>query len=119
MSDRNAKQDFEAIDRQQILARVASLPISEWSYHREIEAGGVRHIGPMAQDFQAAFGIGPSDRHINPLDASGVSLAAIQALNENLTELERENRELEGTIERLERRLQALEQDEGATSCEP
>jgi predicted RNase H-like nuclease (RuvC/YqgF family) len=72
----------------------------------------------MAQDFREAFDIGPSDRHINPLDASGVSLAAIQALDENVRSLEERNRALEGTIERLERRLAEIER-EGAPSCDP
>ena len=62
-----------------ILARVDTLPISEWSYTTE---RGVRHVGPMAQDFYAAFNVGEDNRHITSIDEDGVALAAIKALNE-------------------------------------
>ena len=35
----------------------------------------------MAQDFYAAFGLGTDEKHITPLDANGIALAAIQGLN--------------------------------------
>ena len=76
-SDRHAKGQFEAIDAGVILTAVATLPIERWSYKGE----PARHLGPMAQDFAAAFGLGPDDRHIFPLDAAGVALAAIQGLH--------------------------------------
>ncbi len=78
-SDRNIKEAFAKIDPQIILARVAALPITSWNYKSQDAA--IRHIGPMAQDFAAAFAVGEDDRHINMVDASGVALAAIQALN--------------------------------------
>ena len=53
-----------------LLSRVARLPISKWSY--KVEDGSVRHIGPMAQDFAAAFGLGSDDRSIGTVDADGV-----------------------------------------------
>ena len=68
----------------------------------------------MAQDFYAAFGIGPDDRHIATVDADGVVLAAIQGLNQKLTdELKRrdaENAELKEQNCSLEQRLEKLEQ---------
>jgi hypothetical protein len=76
-SDRNVKERFDAIDLRAALAAVARLPIERWSYKGE----PVRHLGPMAQDFAAAFGLGADDRHIFPLDAAGVALAAIQGLH--------------------------------------
>lgn len=69
-----------------VLERLAELPISVWSYgfdHRTI-----RHLGPMAQDFAAAFGLGATDRRICAVDANGVALAAIQALHRRLVETE-------------------------------
>lgn len=80
-SDRNSKQDFKPIDPAAILAGVLALPLSEWSYKDD---AATRHIGPMAQDFHAAFGIGTDDKHIAPLDEGGVAFAAIQGLNEKL-----------------------------------
>ena len=83
-SDRNLKHDIEAIDAQAVLQSVARLPISTWSY--KVDDPSVRHMGPMAQDFYAAFGLGNSERTYNAIDAHGVTLAAIQALNERLEE---------------------------------
>jgi Skp family chaperone for outer membrane proteins len=56
-------------------------------------------LGPVAQDFYQAFGLGDSDRTISTVDANGVALAAIQGLNAKLeaerdallTKLEAEN----------------------------
>lgn len=83
-SDRNIKEHFAAVDEQEILSKVAKLPIETWNYKEQNPA--VRHIGPMSQDFAAAFGVGESDRHINLGDANGVALAAIQALYNMLLE---------------------------------
>lgn len=75
------------------------MPISTWSY--KTDDPSVRHLGPMAQDFSAAFGLGKTDRAYDPIDAHGVELAAIKALyerlerdDERLERLERENAEL-------------------------
>jgi hypothetical protein len=87
MSDRNLKDNFAAVDRREVLARVGEMPISTWNYTFEDPA--IRHIGPMAQDFYAAFGVGEDDRHIFPLDATGVSLAAVQGLYELVLEKDR------------------------------
>jgi hypothetical protein len=81
MSDRNAKNNFAQVAPETVLARVASLPISTWSYKTE---QGVRHIGPMAQEFYAAFAVGEDDRHIADVDEGGVALAAIQGLNQKM-----------------------------------
>lgn len=79
VSDRNAKTAFELIDTRDVLERVVKLPISSWRY--KLENGAVRHIGPMAQDFHASFGLGTDDVSIGMVDGDGVSLAAIQGLN--------------------------------------
>ena len=78
LSDRNVKSGIVPVSDDAILARVATLPISEWSYTTE---RGVRHVGPMAQDFYAAFNVGEDDRHITSIDEDGVALAAIKALD--------------------------------------
>jgi hypothetical protein len=77
-SDRNVKTDVARLDDAAVLDKVASLPISRWSYKSE---RGVRHVGPMAQDFYAAFGVGEDDKHITSIDEDGVALAAIKALH--------------------------------------
>jgi hypothetical protein len=106
VSDRALKTGLSRVDSDAILERVSNLPISEWSYREE--GAGVRHIGPMAQDFRAAFGLGADERHIHPVDASGVALASIQALAHRLAALEQENRRLEQANRELAEQVRAL-----------
>ena len=87
--------------------RLATLPVTEWRYLGEPE--DVRHVGPMAQDFMEAFGLGASERHIGTIDADGVALAAIQGLYQRAETMERELNRREGEIETLSRRNAALE----------
>ena len=75
-SDRALKQNIESLDADTVLDKVSSLPITEWSYKA---APTNRHIGPMAQDFHAAFGLGADNKLISPRDLASVSLVAIQA----------------------------------------
>jgi hypothetical protein len=82
-SDRTTKTDIEAVDPDAILAKVSALPIATWRKKGE-EA---THLGPMAQDFSAAFGLGEDERRVAPLDVAGVGLAAIQALHDQVKEL--------------------------------
>jgi len=79
-SRRDAKTDFAPVDAGSILDKVASLPITTW----RCRGGDVRHIGPMAEDFSAAFEVGYGPHTIANLDARGVALAAIQGLNAKL-----------------------------------
>ena len=105
-SDRNAKQDFSPINPREILDKVAAMPITEWIYKADT---ATRHIGPMAQDFYAAFAIGPDDRHITTVDEGGVALAAIQGLNEKLESQRTENAKLKQQNDLLAERLTELE----------
>ncbi len=106
-SDYNLKRDFESIDPAEILERVAALPITTWSYRREDPS--VRHLGPMAQDFKASFGLGATDRSIFVVDADGVALSSIQALYRRLQASEADNAKLRESLETLQRRVEALE----------
>jgi hypothetical protein len=80
LSDRAAKADFSPVDPQQILSAVAALPLATWSYTSE--AAPARHLGPAAQDFRVAFGLGTGDTAISAVDAGGVALAARQGLDQ-------------------------------------
>lgn len=102
-SDRNVKENFAPVEPRAVLAKVAALPLSSWNYKAD---AATRHVGPMAQDFYAAFGVGPDDKHIATVDADGVALAAIQGLNQKL---EAAVAEKDVRIAGLERRLAALE----------
>ncbi len=112
LSDRNAKTNIVPLDDATVLAKVAALPISRWSYKTE---HGVRHVGPMAQDFFAAFKVGEDDKHITSIDEDGVALAAIKALNgqnavlraDNAT-LHADNATLHASVHELRSQLAAL-----------
>lgn len=122
--DRNGKQDFAPVSPVQILNKVLELPISEWSYQTD---AATRHIGPTAQDFHEVFKIGTDNRHIAPIDESGVAFAAIQGLNQKIEEreallrheLERraaENAELKQAIQELKQLLEKLSQKPNGSS---
>ncbi|MGH7950451.1 MAG: tail fiber domain-containing protein [Limisphaerales bacterium] len=101
-SDRNAKEDFESVNPETVLAKVSSLPITEWNY--KTDAATQKHIGPMAQDFHAAFDLnGKDDKHISVIDEGGVALAAIQGLNQKLNEKDAEIQDLKQRLDRLEK----------------
>lgn len=100
LSDRAVKTDVRTIDPQQVLARLNAMPISEWRYIGQ--QPGVRHIGPMAQDFRAAFGLGENDTTINTVDADGIALAAIQGLSQQVAEAKAENDTLRAKLAELE-----------------
>ena len=87
--------------------RLASLPIQTWNFKQD-DAGGP-HIGPMAQDFHAAFQVGPDDKHISTVDADGVAFAAIQGLNEIVQEQNAELAAKAKEIDALKKRLDQIE----------
>ncbi len=101
-SDRNAKENFRPVTGREVLAKVAAMPISRWTYKN---SDGSTHLGPVAQDFHAAFDLGVDDTSIATVDADGVALAAIQGLNEVVQEKEAEIQALKQRLERLERLL--------------
>ncbi len=103
LSDRRLKTAIAAIDPVAILERLLATPITTWSYRAQ--GNEVRHIGPMAQDFAAAFGLGENDTTISTVDADGVALAAIQGLH---AKLESENAELRAANAAMQAKMEAL-----------
>jgi hypothetical protein len=109
-SDVNRKHLFAAVSGEDVLLRLRRMPITTWSYRAEDPS--VRHLGPTAQDFRAAFGLGDDPRAISTVDEGGVALAAAQALDARtraqdarIVALERENAELRARLEAIERML--------------
>ncbi len=101
-SDRAIKQDFMPVDAQDILTRLAAVPVSSWAYNAD---PATRHIGPMAQDFLAAFGVGDSDKHIHMVDANGVAMAALQALYAKFEQRDREIEALRSELDALKEQI--------------
>lgn len=79
-SSRARKENFAPVNGRDLLERLAAIEISTWNYKAQDPT--VRHIGPMADDFNAVLaGLGGEGQEaINSLDADGVALAAIQGL---------------------------------------
>jgi len=99
LSDRAAKDNFAAVDSTEVLERVASMPIQRWNYKSQDTS--VKHIGPMAQDFAAAFGVGENDTTISTVDADGVALAAIQGLYQENQQLKRDLAALKAKVDAI------------------
>jgi len=108
------------VDAVAVLNKLSSIPLTRWNYKWESETN-TPHLGPMAQDFKAAFYPGRDDKSISTLEFDGVALAAIQGLNEKV-EIRSEKAEVrtrlleqqlgqkETEITELKQRLEALEQ---------
>jgi len=77
-SSRTLKDHLRPVNADAVLRALARLPISTWHYRSE--AAGIRHVGPMAEDFFRMFRLGQDSRHIATVDEEGVALAAIKAL---------------------------------------
>jgi hypothetical protein len=116
-SSRTTKENFLNVKGDDVLSRIRNLSVSTWNY---IDEGRqVRHMGPMAEDFYKAFGLGTNNVSIGVQDLAGVSLAAVKALDARTAELQRKTAEvttLRAEVDNLradnaamERRLAALE----------
>ena len=131
LSDRNAKANFAPVDPREILARLASVPISSWNY--KAQDASIRHIGPMAQDFYRTFGVGTDEKYISTVDINGVALAAVQGVNQivqdqakqiaaqqqQIATLKGEIASQRAQIASIESRLSALEADKTTTPAPP
>ncbi len=105
--DRGVKENFARVDTGNVLQSLMSVPIETWNAKGQDPS--IRHIGPMAQDFYRAFGLGEDNRYICTVDADGVALAAIQGLYELLRERDERIAELEARIRKLEERIASLQ----------
>ncbi len=85
---RVAEAEARPTNGHELLERLAALPVATWRYHWESPA--IRHLGPMSQDFRAAFGLGSDERRIDMVDANGVLTVAVQALVRRIAALEAE-----------------------------
>jgi hypothetical protein len=106
LSDRNSKENLQPVDAQTVLEKVAALPMNTWNY--KTQAAAIRHIGPMAQDFKAAFGVGETETGIATVDEDGVALAAIQGLNQKLNEKDAEIQDLKQSVAELKKMVQSM-----------
>ena len=114
-SSRFTKENFLDIKGFDVLSKLRNIPITSWNYIDEGKT--VRHIGPMAEDFFAQFGLGTNNISIGVQDLAGVSLAAVKELDaqlqtktEEVNQLQEEVKQLRATQSDMEKRLAALEE---------
>ncbi len=108
-SDENLKENFKPVDGEVLLEKIEELPISQWNYRAESDE--VTHIGPTAQDFKEAFGVGASDKTISTIDPSGIALAAIKELGRQNRELKEENKKMKDLLDQLMIKVEQLSSD--------
>lgn len=99
VSDVNRKENFKDLDSADVLAKLATMSIREWNYKAQDAA--IRHVGPTAQDFHAAFGLGEDALRISTIDADGIALAGVSALA-------RENAQLKAELAAVKADLAAM-----------
>lgn len=105
-SDRNSKKGIEAVNTAVAFEKVINLPIYEWSY--KSDPMGNRHIGPMAQDFYAAFGLGKDEKSLTPSDVTGVAVAALQEMNRKVEAQQSKIEALRRTVSELQEAVRVL-----------
>ena len=96
VSDKAYKENFALVDARNILEKLSEMPVGQ--YNLASQDPSIQHMGPTAQDFHAAFGLGESDTLINSLDTDGVALAAIQGLYQELLDRDARIAALEGAV---------------------
>jgi hypothetical protein len=106
-SDRNLKEHLVAADTATVLERLDRLPV--YYYQMKHSRAATRFLGPTAQDFKAAFGLGDTETKINTANAQGVALAAAKGLYERVRRDEAKLAAQDVTIAALERRLERVE----------
>ena len=83
--DRNLKENFRDLEGEEVLDKIRNIPVTEWNYKRGDKS--LKYIGPMAQDFYAAFHLmGTDSLGINSLCMDGVNMAGVKALEKRTRE---------------------------------
>jgi len=107
LSDSNAKTAVTPLDGRDLLQKIATLPVTEWQYSHDPDR---RYLGPMAQDFHAAFGLGSDDTRISTIDTDGVTLAALQGLLAEIEQRKKVSAVQGAKLARLEAEIKALQE---------
>ncbi len=117
-SDRNKKENFQSVDGESLLSKISKIPVTTWNYKRTDTS--VRYMGPMAQDFYAAFHLNGDDSlGISTISIDGVNFAGVQALEKRTGEMKKmideikiQNAQLILENQKLKEKLSALDKIE-------
>ncbi len=102
-SDRNKKENFEELNGELVLKKIAKIPFYSWNFKTK-ESKEYRHYSIMAQDFHDNFGkdnlgvIG-NDTTVSALYLLGVAYTCIKALEKRTEELLIKNEKLEDQLQ--------------------
>jgi trimeric autotransporter adhesin len=107
-SSKTLKENFRAVDGEDILKRLKSIPVTTWSMKGAHK--GIRHLGPVAEDFYKAFPLGLGNTTIGMGDIDGVNLAAAKALEARTTVMQRELKAKDAEIAKLRSKSADLEE---------
>jgi len=105
-SSREVKEQLGSVDLQEVLDKVVSMPVTTWKY--DLDEGDIRHMGPMSEDFYAAFGLGKDDKGLSTVDTAGVAFASIQGLHQLVKEKDEKIQKIETELAELKDMVQAL-----------
>lgn len=96
MSDENLKEGVKPVSPDDALNAIEKTPVSKWQYKKGNLAsdGGIRHIGPMAQDVEKSMGekVAPNGKKIDLISMNGINMAAIKALSKKVDKLAEKTR---------------------------
>jgi hypothetical protein len=103
VSDVNMKHDFRDLDGEEVLGKLARMSVMEWSYKSQ------------DADFNAAFNLGEDPLRIGTMDAEGIALAGVKALEARTRDLiaangdlARNNAALKAHLARQDEQLRVL-----------
>lgn len=82
LSSKDAKTDKRPIPDGEALGAIRKMPVERWRYKEGMGDGG-EHVGPYAQDFQAATGKGDGQT-IPLMEAISVTMKAVQDLDKKI-----------------------------------
>jgi uncharacterized coiled-coil protein SlyX len=96
------------VNGERVLEKLVAMPVESWNYKWESDTN-TPHLGPMAQDFKAAFYPGRDDKSISTLEFDGVELAAIQGLNQKVEQQKSALKQKDAELQEVKQRLETLE----------
>jgi hypothetical protein len=106
VSSKSKKENFENLDKQDILQRINNLNLERWNY--TCEEDNIKRIGPYAEEFHNEFNLGGKDNTmIATYDVAGVSIVGIQALSELVKSQEKELKKQQIQIEKLMKMIES------------
>lgn len=105
-SSRTLKENFLAVDVDDVLARMRRIPVNTWNYIDEGRRS--RHMGPFAEDFWREFALGDEPLAIGHLDIDGVNFAGIKALDQRTLDQAEQVHEIQARAAAQAVEIQAL-----------